>query len=75
MRPQGFLGRSFAQQHAAQLGLPSDTALWSDDQTLLALAASGDDCVGNLLLGERAVAYPRLAALALAGESVGSSAR
>ncbi|MFA7242010.1 MAG: type II toxin-antitoxin system HipA family toxin YjjJ [Sulfuricellaceae bacterium] len=93
MRPQGFLGRAFARRHAARLGLPEEVNLWSDDQTLRALAALGDDCVGDLLVGEEAAsaflaqpapaalapllrpsAYPRLAALALAGETAGSSA-
>lgn len=54
MRPQGFLGRAFARRYAARLGLPEDVNLWSDDQTLRALAAMGNDCVGNLLVGEEA---------------------
>lgn len=93
MRPQGFLGRAFAHRHAARLNLPEDVNLWHDDQTLRALAAMGNDCVGNLLVGEEAastfllqadppsltteqrpVEYPKLAALALAGETIGSSA-
>lgn len=93
MRPQGFLGRAFAHRHAARLGLPEDVNLWSDDQTLRSLAAMGNDCTGNLLVGDEAaslflaqpappslaaeqrpVKYPKLAALALAGETVGSSA-
>jgi hypothetical protein len=93
MRPQGFLGRAFAQQRAAALGLPTDVQRWTDDHTLIALAAAGEDCVGNLIIGEAAlthflnepdgplvqlaerdISYPELAAAAMAGEAVGSSA-
>ena len=49
-RPQGFLGRAFAQTHA-QLGLPPQLAYWSDDHILLALLRAGEDLPGNLLLG------------------------
>lgn len=52
LRPQGFLGRAFAQRHAAVLGLPADVATWSDRQVLRALAAQGHDAVGNLLIGD-----------------------
>lgn len=54
MRPQGFLGRAFARFHGPLLGLPADPNRWSDDQTLLALANTGHDCPGNLLVGEEA---------------------
>ncbi|MEC5386605.1 type II toxin-antitoxin system HipA family toxin YjjJ [Uliginosibacterium sp. H3] len=93
MRPQGFLGRAFAQQRAADLGLPADVLRWTDDHALIALTTSGEDCVGNLLVGEtalthflnevdgpvvqyddRATRFPELAASAMAGETVGSSA-
>lgn len=52
MRPQGFLGRSFARFHGPLLGLPIDPNRWSDDQTLLVLSDAGDDMPGNLLVGE-----------------------
>lgn len=52
MRPQGFLGRSFARFYCTQLGLPIDPNHWSDDQALLALANIGDDIPGNLIIGE-----------------------
>ncbi|HSD39541.1 MAG TPA: type II toxin-antitoxin system HipA family toxin YjjJ [Rhodocyclaceae bacterium] len=93
MRPQGFLGRAFAQQRAATLGLPADVLRWTDDHALIALTTSGEDCVGNLLVGEtalthflneadgpvvqydeRAPRFAELAAAAMAGEVVGSSA-
>lgn len=57
MRPQGFLGRSFARFHGPVLGLPVDPNRWSDDQTLLALANTGYDTPGNLLIGEEAAAH------------------
>ena len=89
MRPQGFLGRAYARQHASGLGLPPDVRHWSDTDALRALLASGGDAVGNLLLGdlarERFVnapapaavgadAYPRLAAQALTQGDTWSSA-
>lgn len=56
MRPQGFLGRSFARFHGPLLGLPVDPNRWSDDQTLLALANAEDNSPGNLLVGEESAA-------------------
>ncbi|WP_417657500.1 type II toxin-antitoxin system HipA family toxin YjjJ [Pseudidiomarina aestuarii] len=55
MRPQGFLGRSFAQQLRAQ-GQPvdSDPNRWSEDTTLSVLASYPQDHVGNLLIGDTA---------------------
>jgi hypothetical protein len=63
MRPQGFLGRSFARLHGPLLGLPIDPNRWSDDQTLLALAHTGDDMPGKLLVGEEAAASFQTVAL------------
>lgn len=54
LRPQGFLGRAFAQQHAAALGLPAAVNAWTDRHVLRALAAQGHDGVGNLLVGDAA---------------------
>lgn len=54
LRPQGFLGRAFAQRHAAALGLPPSLADWSDRHVLRALSVQGDDLSGNLLVGEPA---------------------
>lgn len=54
MRAQGFLGRAFAQSHAALLGLSPRLDEWSDSDHLRALLAWGAEAVGNLLLGERA---------------------
>jgi hypothetical protein len=63
MRPQGFLGRSFARFHGPMLGLPLDPNRWSDDQTLLALANTGYDTPGNLLVGEESAAHFQTSAL------------
>jgi len=89
MRPQGFLGRAYAQRHAPSLGLPADVRNWSDTDALRALLASGADPVGNLLLGEIArdhfvngsaplacapEDYPHLAKQALSADASWSSA-
>ena len=89
MRPQGFLGRAYAHQHATALGLPPDVRHWSDSEALRALLSIGGDAVGNLLLGDLARDrfihtpapvvvtsddYPRLAAEALTFEDTWSSA-
>jgi hypothetical protein len=89
MRPQGFLGRAYAHQHASGLGLPPDVRHWSDADALRALLANGGDAVGNLLLGDLARDrfvnapaptplgtrdYPRLAAHALSLGDTWSSA-
>ena len=54
LRPQGFLGRAFAQRHAAALGLPATVNTWNDRHVLRALAAQGHGAVGNLLVGDAA---------------------
>ena len=55
MRPQGFLGRAFVHQQAPRLGLPPNLALWRDDHVLTALAAVGEDGIGNLIVGDAAL--------------------
>lgn len=89
MRPQGFLGRAYARQHATRLGLPADVRHWSDTHALHALLTSSGDSVGNLLIGDlardhfvnaplpqvvRPEDYPRLAGEALATGETWSSA-
>lgn len=90
MRPQGFMGRTFAHAHP-ELQLGSDPRHWNDDDVLRALALFGDDLPGNLIVGEAAFQrfhtlaqrasrvdsardYPRLAEQAMAGMHPGSSA-
>lgn len=89
MRPQGFLGRAYAEHHAAALGLPPRLTEWSDTHMLRALIAHGENVVGNLLLGDIArdqflnvpppssinrAQYPALAEAAERGDLPGSSA-
>jgi hypothetical protein len=57
MRPQGFLGRNFARNHASELGLPDNPELWSDDEIAYVLTSLCYDQPGDLILGE--VAYRR----------------
>lgn len=54
MRPQGFLGRSFAKQYTGQ-ALGSDPRQWSNDDVLRAISQFGDDLPGNLIVGEAAL--------------------
>lgn len=54
IRPQGFLGRQFARQHAPLLGVGEDPARWSDDDVLYASSLLGADQSGNFILGEAA---------------------
>ncbi|MFO0803224.1 MAG: type II toxin-antitoxin system HipA family toxin YjjJ [Gemmataceae bacterium] len=54
MRPQGYIGRGFPTLHP-ELRLPGRISDWSDDHHLLALAMHGEDCVGNLILGEESL--------------------
>jgi hypothetical protein len=90
MRPQGFMGRTFAHTHP-ELQLGNDPRYWSDDDVLRALVLCGDDLPGNLVVGEPAFArfhtlaqrasraassddYPALADAAMQGTWGGSSA-
>ncbi len=90
MRPQGFMGRTFAHAHP-ELQLGSDPRNWNDDDVLRALTLFGDDLPGNLILGEAAFQrfhtlpqrasrvdsaadYPHLAEQAMQGTHPGSSA-
>ena len=54
MRPQGYLGRTYAARHGIELGLPPRLSDWSDVHALRALLEHGHDVTGNLLLGDRA---------------------
>jgi hypothetical protein len=86
MRPQGYIGRAFPALYP-ELRLPGRVNDWDDDHQLIALAMRGEDCVGNLIIGEASLNrflanlpqsrtredYPNLAAGALSGQP-GSSA-
>ena len=54
-RPDGFVGRAFAQRLGAELGLPAKLNDWTDDDVLLALARRGEDHVGNLIIGDESI--------------------
>jgi hypothetical protein len=86
MRPQGYMGRGFPARFP-DLRLPERIRDWSDDHQLIALAMRGEDCIGNLIVGEESLNrflatrpqpcargdYPNLAKGALEGQP-GSSA-
>ena len=86
MRLQGYIGRGFPTRHP-ELRLPGRIRDWSEEDHLIALAMRGEDCVGNLIIGEESLNhflagppqsrtradYPSLATGALAGQP-GSSA-
>lgn len=50
LRPQGFLGRAFAQNHT-DLMLPPRILDWGSDDILECIALRGEDLPGNLLVG------------------------
>jgi HipA-like C-terminal domain len=54
LRPQGFIGRT-APKRFPELDLPVRITDWNDDHVLIYLAKRGEDCVGNLLLGDEAL--------------------
>lgn len=54
MRPQGYMGRGFLQHHK-DLTLPSRMEDWSDDHVFIALSRRGEDCTGDLILGEESL--------------------
>ncbi|WP_435005194.1 type II toxin-antitoxin system HipA family toxin YjjJ [Tundrisphaera lichenicola] len=86
MRPQGYIGRSFPSLYP-ELRLPERISDWNDDHQLISLASRGEDCVGDLIIGEESLNrflawkprpltradFPNLATGALAGQP-GSSA-
>lgn len=55
LRPQGFLGRTFAHRRARDLGVPEDLNRWQLADTLQALVRAGGTEIGDLLLGGHAV--------------------
>ena len=56
MRPDGFVGRAFAQRLGMELSLPAKLNDWTDDDVLLALSRRGEDHIGNLVLGDESIA-------------------
>ncbi len=87
MSPQGYLGRSFTTRYPELVELPHRITDWNDDHRLLALALRGEDCTGDLILGDESLNrflarqpqpvqpsdYPELARSSMSGQP-GSSA-
>ena len=55
MRPDGFVGRAFVHRSAHDLGLPMRLSDWNDDDVLIALARRGEECMGDLLVGDESL--------------------
>lgn len=55
MRPDGFIGRAFANKEGADLGLPEKLKDWTDDDVLIALSRRGEDYIGNLVIGDESI--------------------
>lgn len=55
MRPQGFLGRLFAQSEAKALGVANNPKEWDDNDVLHILLQRGFDASGNLIIGDTAL--------------------
>lgn len=53
-QPQGFMGRAFPKQHP-ELRLPERISDWNDDDVMVAIAHSGKDAIGNLIVGDRSM--------------------
>lgn len=54
MRPQGFIGRTFASRNQ-DLKLPMNTQAFNGDQIAAAIARRTEDSVGNLVVGSESV--------------------
>jgi hypothetical protein len=52
--PQGFLGRAVPARHI-DFGFPSHLRDWNNDQVVSFLCRRGEDCIGNLMLGEESL--------------------
>ncbi|MCP3136926.1 type II toxin-antitoxin system HipA family toxin YjjJ [Pyxidicoccus xibeiensis] len=58
MRPQGYMGRRFRFHGPSTLGPPRRSSRpddWGDDQVLDVLSQYGEDCAGDLILGEQSL--------------------
>lgn len=54
MTPAGYLGRRFPDRYP-ELGLPHRLEDWNEDHCLLAVARRGEDCPGDLVIGEESL--------------------
>lgn len=55
LRPEGFVGRAFVRQLHHDLGLPPRSIDWREDHVLTALARRGENCMGNLVIGQESL--------------------
>jgi len=56
LRPQGFLGRTFARQFGPPMGFPTDPQLWNPDQIITGLIRHGEEVPGAFVIGEEMLA-------------------
>jgi hypothetical protein len=54
MATQGYLGRRFSDAHP-DLNLPRRLQDWNDEHALIAVARRGEDCIGDLVIGEESL--------------------
>lgn len=54
LRPQGFIGRTVPRRFP-ELELPERTTDWDDGHFLRYLTKRGEDCIGNLLVGDESL--------------------
>jgi hypothetical protein len=55
LRPDGFIGRALAQRYHNELSVPRRLQDWNDDDTLMAVARRGEECIGNLIVGKESL--------------------
>lgn len=55
LRPDGFVGRAFVRLLHEELNLPLRVLDWNEDHVLVALARRGEDCMGNLIVGQESL--------------------
>ncbi|MDF1526165.1 MAG: type II toxin-antitoxin system HipA family toxin YjjJ [bacterium] len=55
MRPDGFMGRAFAQRVGPQLRIPDRLQYWTDEHVLAALSTRGEDLMGNIIVGQESL--------------------
>ena len=52
LRPQGFLGRSFARKYGKLMGLPEDPRSWHANDIITSLIRYGHNLQGSFILGQ-----------------------
>lgn len=55
LRPDGFVGRAFVRLLHEELNLPPRILDWNEDHVLVALARRGEECMGNLIVGQESL--------------------